>query len=152
MFSIICSKFFTLLLIVAPTCGKGFNNWKIQNWLWSQWHVPVTIAWHSTKPHLPTYFQYNFANIMGVSTPTQVKYSTNMDDGCFSCGKDCLAFPIGCACAKQGDGDFAHYNKGLLKKIYIDQVIQPHLLSYSISTYVCIINKYHLLTWSMYRV
>jgi hypothetical protein len=69
-----------------------------------------------------------------------------MDDGCFSYGKDCLVFPIGCVCAKQGDGDFAYYNKGLLKKIYIDQVIQTHLLYYIISTYVCIINKYHLLT------
>jgi len=57
---------------------------------------------------------------MGAFTPTQVKYFTNMDDGCFSCGKYCLAFPTSCARTKQGDGDFAYYNKGLLKNIYID--------------------------------
>jgi len=57
---------------------------------------------------------------MGVFIPTQVKYSTNMDDGCFSGGKYYLAFPTSCACAKQGDMDFAYCNKGLLKNIYID--------------------------------
>ncbi len=83
----------------------------------------VSISWHSTKPHVPTYFQYIFANINHTSIPTQARYSTNQDDGCLSCGKDCFAFNLGCACTKQGSGDFARYTKGLLKKMYIDQVI-----------------------------
>ncbi len=108
-------------MVKAPTIGEfriGHDPSDMSQGLES---ILVTIAWHSIEPHVPTYFQYIFTNVNHASTIVKEdKYSTNQDDGCFNYGKDCLAFPPSCACNKQGGGNFAYCNKGLLKKVYID--------------------------------
>jgi hypothetical protein len=68
-------------------------------------------------------FGFTVESIKGVggASTTQAKYFANQNDElCLSCGKDYLIFPPNCACAKQGNGNFAYYKKGLLKKVYID--------------------------------
>jgi hypothetical protein len=94
-------------VVKAPTIGECRIGHDPNDMSQGLKYILVTIARHSVEPHLPTYFQYIYANVNHAYTfVTKDKHSTNQDDGCFSCGKDYVTFLPGCACNKQGGVDF----------------------------------------------
>ncbi len=43
---------------------------------------------------------------------------------CLDCQHNCVKMPNNCNCAQYGGGECAYIQNGLLKKCYIDKVIQ----------------------------